>query len=130
MVSIRVQYVGIKMEGTDQLMRPRDVQLIFEPFMSIPGSAFIQIGPAIEIHRLRSILSSGVMLENCSYSNGSYDILPIQVRLVSSSFSQLGEHVILVSVELMPTMMPAINILGQLQLVVQPDTSEFTSALF
>ena len=122
LVSITAQYVGIKMEGSDQLMRPHDVQPVFVPFMLGAN----QMDTSLIIHTLSNIESS--ILENCSYYNGSYGILPIQVRLVSPSLYQLGEHVILVSGELMPTMMPEIHILGQLQLVVRPDTCEFNSA--
>ena len=107
-------------------MRPHDVKPTFELFIPGAGSAVTYIDTSLTINA-RNINSS--TLENCSYFNGSYDILPIQVRLVSPFLYQLGEHVIIISGELMPTMMPEIHILGQLQLVVRPDTREFNSAL-
>ena len=58
-------------------------------------------GKLIIIKKLSDI--DFLMLENRSYSNGSYNILPIQVRLVSPFFHQLGEHVLIVSGDLMPT---------------------------
>ena len=122
LLSITAQYVGVKIEGTDLLMRPHDVQPVFELFIPGAGSAVTYMDSSLTIEKLRDI--DFLMLENCSYSNGSYNILPIQVRLVTSSLYQLGEHVVIVSGELMPTETQSIPIYGQLQIVVQPDTRE------
>ena len=103
-------------------MRSHDVQPVFELFVPGAGSAVTYREGSLKIEKLRDIVF--LMLENCSYSNGSYDILPIQVRLVSQSLYQLGEHVIIVSGGLIPTETQPIPIYGQLQLVVRPNTCE------
>ena len=59
-------------------------------------------------------------LTTCELPNGmEYSILPLEIRLASPSFYQLGEHLIIIS-----GMVGNVEFSSQLQLVVESDTSE------
>ena len=62
-------------------------------------------------------------LTTCALPNGmGYKVLPVEIRLASPSFYQLGEHLMIIN-----GMVGNVQFFSQLQVVVESDTSELLS---